>query len=94
MQNGPATGIPPKGTQEGIPDSQMYMVNTTTQMMAVTAMASATPSASRSRFVSSDMLYSTGLVLAAQYNSIGRNPKCRGQRHPNPQSANTAVLTL
>ena len=59
-----------------MPESQMYMVSTTTEMIAVAAIESATPSASLSVFDSSVMSISEILVFkAAHYTSIGINPK-------------------
>lgn len=71
----------PGCSQEGMPDNQIYMVSTTTAMIAVTAIESATPSASRSAlFVWSDtlILQETGFE-ARHYSSIGWFPKpCTG----------------
>ena len=66
----------PPDNHEGIPDSQMYKANTTMEITAVAAIASAAPSAARSWFTSLDMVYSNPRVVSGRhYTSIAGNPK-------------------
>ena len=66
----------PPDNHEGIPESQMYKVNTIMAITAVAAIESAAPSAARSWFTSLDMVYSNPRVVSGRYyTSIVSNPK-------------------
>ncbi len=59
-----------QGDQEGIPESQMYSVSTTNEIIAVAAMASAAPSPSRLK--SSDIVVSSQIIGGGHYKQMCR----------------------